>query len=88
MIIDRNTKRGAPALDAHLLLSTRLLFSAACRTSSVTVGDLSAQSRCNRIRAPFEAVWPQLWSLVALTGILNAAFYILYRTVDYWYETA
>lgn len=36
---------------------------------------------------PFERVWPQLGSLFALTGVLNALLYILYRTVDYWHET-
>ena len=37
---------------------------------------------------PFERVWPQLGGLFALTGFLNALLYILYRTVDYWHETA
>ena len=37
---------------------------------------------------PFERIWPQLGSLFALTGFLNALLYILYRTVDYWHETA
>jgi hypothetical protein len=37
---------------------------------------------------PFERVWPQLGGLFALTGLLNALLYILYRTVDYWHETA
>ena len=37
---------------------------------------------------PLERVWPQLGSLFAVTGFLNALLYILYRTVDYWHETA
>ncbi|MFC7071516.1 hypothetical protein ACFQJ7_16535 [Halovenus rubra] len=37
---------------------------------------------------PFERVWPQLGGLFALTGILNVLLYLLYRTVDYWHETA
>jgi hypothetical protein len=36
---------------------------------------------------PFERLWPQLGSLFAVTGILNALLYLLYRTVDYWDET-
>lgn len=36
----------------------------------------------------FETAWIQLGSLFALTGILNAILYILYRTVNYWHETA
>lgn len=40
------------------------------------------------IGLPFGRVWPQIASLFALTGFLNALLYILYRTVDYWHETA
>lgn len=40
------------------------------------------------IGLPFGRVWPQLGNLFALTGFLNALLYILYRTVDYWHETA
>lgn len=36
---------------------------------------------------PFERLWPQLGSLFALTGVLNAVLYLLYRTVDYWQNT-
>lgn len=32
---------------------------------------------------PFEAVWVQLGQLFALTGLLNAVLFILYRVVDY-----
>lgn len=37
---------------------------------------------------PFERIWFQLGSLFALTGILNAVLYILYRTVNYWHQIA
>lgn len=37
---------------------------------------------------PFERVWPQLGGLFAVTGLLNALLYLLYRTVDYWHEVA
>ena len=37
---------------------------------------------------PFERVWRQLGNLFVLTGFLNALLYILYRTADYWHETA
>jgi len=34
---------------------------------------------------PFESLWPQLGSLFALTGLLNAVLYLCYRVVDYWH---
>jgi len=37
---------------------------------------------------PFERVWLRLGQLFAVTGVLNAVLYLLYRTVDYWQETA
>lgn len=37
---------------------------------------------------PFERVWLQLGQLFAVTGVLNAVLYLLYRTVDYWQEAA
>ncbi|WP_338738391.1 hypothetical protein [Haloplanus salilacus] len=36
----------------------------------------------------FERVFTQLGGLLAIVGFLNALLYILYRTVDYWYEAA
>lgn len=35
---------------------------------------------------PFERIWPRLGNLFALTGVLNALLYVLYRTVDYWQQ--
>jgi len=35
----------------------------------------------------FEPIWLQIGSLFALTGVLNAVLYILYRAVNYWHET-
>jgi len=32
----------------------------------------------------FKTIGPQLGALFALTGLLNAILYLLYRTVDYW----
>jgi hypothetical protein len=37
---------------------------------------------------PFEAVWLRLGQLFAVTGLLNAVLYILYRGIDYWRWTA
>jgi len=36
----------------------------------------------------FTAIGPQLGALFALTGLLNAVLYLLYRTVDYWQRVA
>jgi hypothetical protein len=36
----------------------------------------------------FERVFIQLGGVLVLVGVLNAILYILYRTVDYWHETA
>ncbi|NHN61220.1 MULTISPECIES: hypothetical protein [Halorussus] len=36
---------------------------------------------------PFERFWIQLGQLFAVTGVLNAVLYLLYRTIDYWHET-
>ena len=35
---------------------------------------------------PFERIWFRLGDLFALTGVLNALLYVLYRTVTYWKE--
>lgn len=35
---------------------------------------------------PFESFWLQLGQLFALTGVLNAGLYVLYRTVDHWHR--
>lgn len=32
----------------------------------------------------FARLGPQIGALLALTGLLNALLYLLYRTVDYW----
>ena len=40
------------------------------------------------ITSSFERVFTQLGGLLAIVGFLNALLYILYRTVDYWHETA
>ena len=37
---------------------------------------------------PFERIWLQLGQLFAVTGVLNAVLYLMYRTADYWHETA
>lgn len=37
---------------------------------------------------PFERIWLQLGQLFAVTGVLNAVLYLLYRTTDYWHEVA
>jgi hypothetical protein len=37
---------------------------------------------------PFESLWVQLGSLFALTGVLNAVLYLLYRAIDYWHEVS
>ncbi|WP_232702742.1 hypothetical protein [Halobacterium wangiae] len=34
---------------------------------------------------PFERAIAGLGPLFALTGVLNAVLYVLYRTVDYWH---
>ncbi|OYR38250.1 MULTISPECIES: hypothetical protein [unclassified Halorubrum] len=36
----------------------------------------------------FERVFTQLGELLIVVGFLNALLYMLYRTVDYWHETA
>jgi hypothetical protein len=40
------------------------------------------------LTSSFERVFAQLGELLAIVGFLNALLYILYRTVDYWHETA
>jgi hypothetical protein len=40
------------------------------------------------LTSSFERVFRQLGGLFALVGFLNAILYTLYRTVDYWHETA
>jgi len=42
----------------------------------------------SEVGLPFESLWLQLGSLFALTGVLNAILYLLYRAIDYWHETA
>ena len=34
----------------------------------------------------FASLGPQIGALLALTGLLNALLYLLYRTVDYWQQ--
>lgn len=34
----------------------------------------------------FETLGPQIGALVALTGLLNAVLFLLYRTIDYWHQ--
>jgi hypothetical protein len=36
----------------------------------------------------FETLGPQIGALVALTGLLNALLYLLYRSIDYWHQQA
>jgi hypothetical protein len=40
------------------------------------------------LTSSFERVFTQLGGLFVMVGFLNALLYILYRTVDYWHETA
>ncbi|WP_207592853.1 hypothetical protein [Halomontanus rarus] len=40
------------------------------------------------IGLPFERFWLQLGQLFAVTGVLNAILYLLYRSIDYWNESA
>lgn len=40
------------------------------------------------LTSSFERVFRQLGRLFVMVGFLNAFLYILYRTVDYWHETA
>jgi hypothetical protein len=35
---------------------------------------------------PFEAFWAGLGTLFAVTGVLNAVLYVLYRTVDHYQQ--
>lgn len=35
---------------------------------------------------PFESLWLGLGQLFAITGLLNAALYLLYRAINYWHE--
>lgn len=32
----------------------------------------------------FQAIGPQVGALFALTGVLNAVLFVLYRAIDYW----
>ena len=34
----------------------------------------------------FEMLGPQIGALVALTGLLNAVLFVLYRSIDYWHQ--
>ena len=34
----------------------------------------------------FEMLGPQIGALLAVTGVLNAAMFILYRSIDYWHQ--
>ncbi len=34
----------------------------------------------------FETLGPQIGALVALTGLLNAILFVLYRSIDYWHQ--
>ncbi|MFT4946529.1 MAG: hypothetical protein ACI8TL_000765 [Natronomonas sp.] len=36
----------------------------------------------------FAVVGPQIGALVALTGVLNALLFVLYRSIDYWHQYA
>lgn len=40
------------------------------------------------LTSSFERVFTQLGELLIVVGFLNALLYMLYRTVDYWHETA
>jgi hypothetical protein len=40
------------------------------------------------LTSSFEQVFTQLGELLIIVGFLNSILYILYRTVDYWHETA
>ena len=40
------------------------------------------------ITSSFGRIFTQLGEAMAVVGLLNAFLYILYRTVDYWHETA
>ena len=40
------------------------------------------------LTSSFERVFTQLGDIIAVVGLLNAFLYILYRTIDYWHETA
>jgi hypothetical protein len=33
-----------------------------------------------------ETIGPQIGGLLALTGLLNALLYLLYRSIDYWHQ--
>jgi hypothetical protein len=34
----------------------------------------------------FAEFGPRIGAILALTGVLNALLYVLYRTVDYWHQ--
>jgi hypothetical protein len=34
----------------------------------------------------FETIGPQIGAALALTGVLNAVLYLLYRAIDYWHQ--
>jgi hypothetical protein len=40
------------------------------------------------LTSSFERVFTQLGGLFAIVGVLNAILYVLYRTVEYWHQTA
>jgi len=39
------------------------------------------------IGLPFEQLWLQMANLLAVTGLLNALLYLLYRFADYWHRS-
>lgn len=34
----------------------------------------------------FETLGPQIGAILAITGLLNAILFILYRSIDYWHQ--
>jgi hypothetical protein len=36
----------------------------------------------------FETLGPQIGAVLAITGLLNALLYLLYRAIDYWHQHA
>jgi hypothetical protein len=64
--------------DGARILAILVIWGALSAVFTYGVGDLGL---------PFERIWFQLGQLFALTGVLNAVLYLLYRTIDYWHET-
>jgi len=36
----------------------------------------------------FETLGPRIGAILALTGLLNAVLFLLYRSIDYWHQQA